>query len=55
MKAFFKTLFGDWVNLSFVAVVVAIELGMARSGHAAEVGIAVPLVIMAGIGWLATR
>lgn len=55
MKAFFKTLFGDWVNLSFVAVVVAVELGLARTGHAADAGIVVPLVIMAGIGWLATR
>ena len=55
MKAFFKTLFGDWVNLSFVAVVVAIELGLVHTGHSPEAGIAVPLVIMAGIGWLATR
>jgi hypothetical protein len=55
MKAFFKTLFGDWVNLSFVAIVVAIELELVRTGHAPEAGIVVPLVIMAGIGWLARR
>lgn len=55
MKAFFKTLFGDWLNLGFVAVVVALEAALTHTGFTAEVGIAVPLLIMAGVAWLATR
>ncbi len=55
MKAFFKTLFGDWVNLGFVVVIVAIELGLVKTGHADQAGIVAPLFILAGVGWLAAR
>lgn len=55
MKALFKTLFGDWVNLGFVACVVALEFALVRSGHGAQAGLAVPLVILAGVGALARR
>ena len=55
MKAFFKTLFGDWVNLGFVTLVVAIEMGLVKAGYADQAGIVTPLFILAGVGWLATR
>lgn len=55
MRAFFKTLFGDWWNLGFIAVVVAFEAALTHTGYTAEAGIAVPILIMAGVAWLATR
>ncbi len=55
MKAFFKTLFGDWVNLGFVTVVIAVEMGLIKAGYADHVGEVTPLLILAGVGWLATR
>ena len=55
MNAFFKTLFGDWLNLGFVAVVVAIELAMIHTGYSAQAGYVTPLVILGGVGFLATR
>lgn len=53
MKAFFKTLFGDWLNLGFVAVVVAVEYGLVQAGYGSQAGYVTPVVIMAGVGWLA--
>lgn len=55
MKAFFKTLFGDWLNLGFVAVVVAVEAVLVQTGHTLEASVVVPLLVMGGVGWLATR
>lgn len=55
MKAFFKTLFGDWLNLGFVAVVVAVEVGLIHGGYTREACIVVPMLILAGIAWLAGR
>lgn len=55
MKAFFKTLFGDWLNLGFVALVIVFEAVMIHGGLTLAASIAVPVVIMAGVGWLATR
>ena len=55
MKAFFKTLFGDWWNLGFVALVVAFEVALTRTGFTAVAGIVVPVVILGGVTWLATR
>ena len=55
MKAFFKTLFGDWLNLGFVAVVIALEVALVRGGLAHYAAVAVPIVIMGGVGWLARR
>ena len=49
MKAFFKTLFGDWVNLSFVALVVGLEAVLVNLGYAAEAGVITPLVILMGV------
>jgi hypothetical protein len=55
MKAFFKTLFGDWLNLGFVAAVVAVEVALVRSGYVLQASVVVPLFIMGGVGLLATR
>lgn len=55
MKALFKTLFGDRTNIAFVAAVLALEALLVHSGHARDAAFAVPVVILAGMGWLATR
>ena len=55
MNPFFKTLFGDWVNLGFVAAVVAVEYALVDTHHAAQAGVAIPLLILAGVSWLARR
>lgn len=55
MKVFFKTLFGDWVNLGFVTIVVVVETGLVKAGYANHAGEVTPLLILAGVGWLATR
>ena len=55
MKAFFKTLFGDWINLGFVAAVVALEAVLVNLGFTTQAGLITPLVILLGISWLATN
>lgn len=55
MNAFFKTLFGDWLNLGFVAVVVAVEFLLVHTGFGAEAGYVTPIIVMGGVSWLATR
>jgi len=55
MKALFKTLFGDLTNILFVAIVLVLELLLVRDGHARDAAFAVPLLILAGMAWLATR
>lgn len=55
MKALFKTLFGDVTNMAFVAVVLALEALLVHNGYARDAAFAVPVVILAGMSWLATR
>jgi hypothetical protein len=55
MKALFKTLFGDITNMVFVAVVLGLEVLLVHNGYARDAAFAVPVVILAGMGWLATR
>lgn len=55
MRAFFKTLFGDWLNLGFVALVVALTAALAQAGFTVVASVLVPVVILAGVAWLATR
>lgn len=55
MRAFFKTLFGDWLNLGFVGLVVALTAALTQAGYTAAASVAVPIVILAGVAWLATR
>ncbi len=55
MKAMFKTLFGDSINMAFVAAVLALEALLVHGGFARDAAFAVPVAILAGIGWLASR
>ncbi|WP_158227119.1 hypothetical protein [Mangrovitalea sediminis] len=55
MKALFKTLFGDWINLGFVILLVALEFALVRAGYPSQAGLAVPLVILGGVSVLARR
>lgn len=55
MKALFKTLFGDATNIAFVTAVLVLEVLLVNSGYARDAAFAVPVVILAGISWLATR
>lgn len=55
MKALFKTLFGDRANIAFVAIVLALEFLCVHSGLAGAAGFAIPIVILAGVSWQATR
>ena len=55
MGPFLKTLFGDVRNVLVVAVLLAIEVTLARTGHGREAVILVPLATMAGVAWLAPR
>lgn len=55
MKALFKTLFGDGLNIGLVMAVLAVEALLVYSGYSRDAGVVVPLVILSGVGWLATR
>ena len=55
MKALIKTLFGDGANVGFVAIVLAMETLLVYSGHPGDAAVAVPMVILGGVAWLATR
>ncbi len=55
MMAFVRVLIGDVSNFGFVAAVVALAALLARTGHVVEASVAIPVVILAGVGWLAGR
>jgi hypothetical protein len=55
MSAFLKTLFGDAGTVTVVAVVMAAELLLNASGFISLAAFSVPLLVLAGAGWLATR
>jgi hypothetical protein len=55
MNAFLKTLFGDAGTVAVVATVLAAEVLLADSGHAASAAFVVPLLVLAGTAWLARR
>lgn len=55
MKAFFKTLFGDWINLSVVAVIVATAIGLVHTSLVHQSDLAIPPLVLASVGWLAMR
>jgi hypothetical protein len=55
MSAFLKTLFGDRNTVAVVTVVMAAELLLVAGGQAALAGFAVPVLVLAGAGWLARR
>lgn len=55
MQAFFKTLFGDLYNLAFVSAVVGAAALMVHFGAARDAVYAIPVLILLGAGWFATR
>lgn len=55
MKALIKTLFGDGPNVAFVAIVLAVEGLLVYGGHPADAAVAVPVIVLGGVAWLATR
>jgi len=55
MGPFLKTLFGDARNVAVVAVLLAIEVVLVRTGHGREATVLVPLATMAGVAWLVPR
>jgi hypothetical protein len=55
MSAFLKTLFGDRGTIAVVTVVMAAELLLVATGHAAAAGLVVPALVLVGVGWLARR
>jgi hypothetical protein len=55
MKAFLKTLFGDAATIAVVLVVIAAEWLLCANGLVAAAVLYVPLLVLAGAGWLATR
>ena len=55
MAPFLKTLFGDARNVAVVAVLLAIEVALVRTGHGAAAILAVPAATLAGVSWLALR
>jgi hypothetical protein len=55
MGPFLKTLFGDARNVAVVAVLLAVEVALVRTGHSGAATVLVPLATMAGVAWLAPR
>ncbi len=55
MKAFFKTLFGDFRNLGFVAAVVGLAALMIHFGAGDAAPYTTPALILAGTAWFAVR
>jgi hypothetical protein len=55
MKAFCKTLYGDFRNLSVVVGLVAVEFILVQAGYGHEAAFATPLLALGGIAWLASR
>ena len=55
MSALFKTLFGDLRNLLFVAFAVGTELAMVFADLGRAAVLVVPVILLSGIAWLASR
>lgn len=53
MNAFFKTLFGDPATIAVVAIVMAAEVALVALGQSALAALVVPVMVLAGIAWLA--
>jgi len=53
MKAFVKTLVGDTWNIAGVALIVAVAAGLTELGHADWAVVAMPVVGLGVVGWLA--
>lgn len=55
MTALVKVLLGDGRNVAVVALALLLETIFVQSGLAPAAAVLVPLAILAGVGWLATR
>lgn len=55
MNAFVKTLFGDVGTVSVVVIVMTTEVLFVANGQMTSAAFAVPSLVLAGAGWLATR
>lgn len=55
MKAFLKTLIGDVLTVSLVAMVMGTELLLIASGRPEWSALTAPSLVLGGIVWLAAR
>jgi hypothetical protein len=55
MSAFLKTLFGDAGCVGVVVIVMAAEVLLVANNQAASAAFAIPLLVLAGVAWLAKR
>ena len=55
MTALLKVLVGDGGTVAVVALALALEAVLVRSGLAPAAAILVPFAILMGVGWLAAR
>jgi hypothetical protein len=55
MKALLKTLFGDWGVVAAVTVIMIAEVLFVTYGQVALAKFAIPWLVLAATGWLATR
>ena len=55
MSSFFKTLFGDTQTVVIVTLVLLAEVVMVTLGNANFAVLVIPVLVLAGTGWLATR
>ena len=55
MSAFLKTLFGDLGTVAVVGIVMSTETLFVATGHISSAVVFIPLLVLGGIAWLATR
>jgi hypothetical protein len=55
MSAFLRTLFGDARTVLLVMIVMAAEWLLTANGFATSAAFTIPPLVLAGVGWLATR
>lgn len=55
MSAFLKTLFGDLGTVAVVGIVMSTESLFIVADHVASAVFLVPLLVLGGVAWLATR
>ncbi|HXQ68513.1 MAG TPA: hypothetical protein VN980_18235 [Alphaproteobacteria bacterium] len=55
MSAFLKVIVGDRGNLAVVAFAVALAAALVEAGFVTAAALVVPLVLLAGVRWLAAR
>lgn len=53
MRSFIEALVGDAWNLSVIAAIVAAEIALVATGHAAAAAFVIPPLTLFGAAWLA--